>query len=577
MAAASVRPPKRTATKNSQNAREHDATRAHKSGNPLEVIKQALDKPQDSRVLYKGYRYKVLLEDKKTFITTRDGPVSMIKVAAWQKRDQAKCRVYIGARSKKVGGGATTCDNTLEEFQEIVDIPSNGLTIHKNSGNCVFGLPMGREVEPVPYFVKFQLNPKTDDVVVDALNSIVISAIGKELNIDVHFPEYIASYPLPLAIHGDGYKMKATYENEHGLQCYNSVVYKAVKCPESLQMVVDKIQSREDYESSDLKRMLGNLFSALFRAGREYGFVHNDPHLQNVLHDTVARELVIIDFGRSYVDETEGLEGVDEAVAALVNHYPMRGDLENLEYKTFIRNKISLGQGYHWVNSVIAQYVREDLRASFIRSMVMCDISAFTAKLVFTRSGFIQSAQNGRLKKINSRMFLYKRQALLATTHDVYLPGLYWLSMFFEAVLSFKTSTRPGDVSNNKIIDTGESYDIDMMSITSWLSGDLTFISLSESYGYRPPERGHDQLLTAFCTLIKNNQAELDQLCDECWVYNPNPPKSNKDPHCPSASIAYQVTGSTPVTPSLSSTGGSRGRAGVASRRNGGRGGARVK
>jgi hypothetical protein len=70
------------------------------------------------------------------------------------------------------------------------------------------------------------------------------------------------------------------------------------RCLVNPHCVLDVINSKM-LTPEKVAKKIGELFAAIRMIGREYGFVHNDAHLGNVLYDASTQKMVLINYGKN--------------------------------------------------------------------------------------------------------------------------------------------------------------------------------------------------------------------------------------------------------------------------------------
>ena len=140
------------------------------------------------------------------------------------------------------------------------------------------------------------------DLVLDNVNGAIINKCAElEPCIKQHFSEYIdaswvlrthTSFVLPNMI--DACKVVATNQTE-----LNRVGMHASfsRCLLNPYCVLDVINSKM-LTPEKVAKKIGELFAAIRMIGREFGFVHNDAHLGNVLYDASTQKMVLINYGQ---------------------------------------------------------------------------------------------------------------------------------------------------------------------------------------------------------------------------------------------------------------------------------------
>ncbi len=442
------------------------------------------------------YNYKIFVKNNKKYIRTKNGQVSFGKIIAWQKRKQMLDTVYVG--------GYATCyaQDLLKDLLNTYKIKNN-ITVQKDSGNCVFSIIESK-------FLKIQLDTKSDDILVDAYNSIMINTLMKKYPMyAAHFVMYFDSFPIPLIITNNTYQLSPTHNT-----CYNSILYKAINCPSALK---DIIAINNTYIETDNVRKLSNLFRTLFDIGQAYQFVHNDLHTGNILLDTKINEFVIIDYGRVFFGNPPKGEIEIQQRDKLELYYLNRPDIIKCNYKDFLQNIINSNDkpSYHWINS----YLLDD--DVFKTHMVMFDITSVTLQclpIIYKHDNIVilkKDINNRSLYEILSKDEISK---IAHIKPNPYLPGLYWFSMFCELIDEAK------QVENRIQVNT-----------CKYISGTGIFYNIKEKYGNK-------YKLDLFMQRFKENAVEFNNLVDLCFIHSS--PSSSPSPSSSCSTTGYASSGS---------------------------------
>jgi thiamine kinase-like enzyme len=203
------------------------------------------------------------------------------------------------------------------------------------------------------YSIKFQLNPKADNLLIDDLNGALLNKLAtKENNKPQYFTNYIDSFMTYTKKKDD----KTFVFNEDLINILNetldelnqiqngnfkddtfNIIYGVVledlnknyiKVPINIQeQLPDTIKTFKSFINTynlrelrleatnqpssigiKFKEQFTNLFDELHKLGHNYGFIHNDAHHENLLIDhnntTGIMSLKLIDYGRSEFDLT---------------------------------------------------------------------------------------------------------------------------------------------------------------------------------------------------------------------------------------------------------------------------------
>lgn len=201
----------------------------------------------------------------------------------------------IGAKRKKEQENKAAYTSKLYNTEYV----NNGIDYLRENiiDTKMFGTSANALVKPLPTsFLKVQSNDKQDNIKCDVIVLIKLNGL---------FIKYLNSFPVLIE---NKNKLSKIYLNE--------TPNAPIECPAlvtSLINVSTTVENLEKYitertgPNNKLFEMLEALFIKLCTNSITTRFVHNDAHICNILYDTLEKELVLIDYGRSYVN----LTGVD--------------------------------------------------------------------------------------------------------------------------------------------------------------------------------------------------------------------------------------------------------------------------
>jgi hypothetical protein len=198
----------------------------------------------------------------------------------------------------------------------ILPIATDNIYKYKLSGNSANALMKiiktqnllkNKEEELI---IKVQIHEKADDLLIDSVNARIINEIiNKNENLNKNLMTYVASFVNYIEeIQKDPYiygiffkiylnKLEQSTDNIEPKKCF---VANAIK-HFTLRKMVDDMEIR-DLNILLNNKILINFINNLIFLGENYGFVHNDCHLGNILFDTKNLQLVLIDYGLVYFD-----------------------------------------------------------------------------------------------------------------------------------------------------------------------------------------------------------------------------------------------------------------------------------
>lgn len=466
----------------------------------------------NDHVLYNGYNYKIFVNGKKKYIRTRNGNLALSRVMALNTKEHQKNppKIYFG------GGDGTTCGENVNLLGKIAELPKEGINITMPvSGNSVFHFlnAIDKEKNENGFFIKFQLNEKADDILIDAYNSIILNNMQCDNNIKDHFPIYVASYPLPLTPVNCNktFKFEPTYNDNKNVKCFNTIIYKTIQSNISLKDILEKKDDNTILQKINMK--ITDLLFAISTIGFKYGFVHNDLHLNNVLYDTQNHVLKLIDFGRSFFSTVTPC--MQKKLSILKKeHYSLRTD--NDDYHKFMKESFYIKKKFIWVHSnlLVGNQVE-----SFKKYLFMFDVVSFTIKCMLSpmyKSNQLISSDCNFLKVANLEAFITNNELIYLP----FLPGLYWLRLFLEQI---EETYGTAYVKANGI-------HIHLKKINKWFSGDFTVMNIrgeDKIFNFDIPTQEGDTFLNGFISkFFKVHEKQFTDLLNKCWQSG----TINKDP-----------------------------------------------
>ena len=412
-----------------------------------------------NRIEYKKYRYVIVQNGDKPYIRTKEGRISLKKVLSWQSKN--------GLRSYKVGGGEgddeVDCDRHLETYQKLFTNTGNDTGFKQDSGNSVFKIsPDGEKI------IKIQLDENKDDILVDVMNALTITEIIVPNSKFVkHFPKFVDSYPLPIC--GKIPSTLATCDVGNK-RCCKTVTYTTVKKPVSVwdYLNVTSGQSK-NIDLKSFNAMLTEFFEAIGELGK-YGFVHNDPTLDNVLVDQDSDTLVLIDYGRSVFTNDDVLPKIDKNIKFLGTQY----GFEPQSYTGYIKS--SKNYTYMWIKHAqldkIKGHVQEDVFKYFETHLYMFDVCSWTIKMII---------RNSDLRKAKKPIFTLEgaemEMQFPVPVEDVYSAGLNWLGCFIENIVTYFRDVPEFD-SIEVQDESGLKYHLDIRQYGKWMTNDGLFYNI---------------------------------------------------------------------------------------------------
>jgi len=211
-------------------------------------------------------------------------------------------------------------------------IPYNNGELITNSGNCNFTIAdVSINSNPERIFIKIVDIPTAqyhvDHLLYDVIASIIFDYIFKiDKKYEKFIPEYRGCFPSYYFVDSSTigfwnyndindftnqdkspFNYKTFLLNFSKQQKCLTVMYKAINDPINLRdFFIKYIDSDKDKYLDVLKKSC-KIYELLKDLGLNYGFMHNDLHLGNILYDETTTELKLIDFGRAsfgkYIDE----------------------------------------------------------------------------------------------------------------------------------------------------------------------------------------------------------------------------------------------------------------------------------
>lgn len=160
---------------------------------------------------------------------------------------------------------------------------------------------------------KFQINECSDNIIVDNIVGYAINNLPLDPKIRRHFMTYVDSCLAPLQTTTSGstgakavtfdihnIALEQMIKSPRGGRCVKLNLAQSVTDPTPL---VDLFRATKNaVQATAVIRKVGDVMGAMFHLGSMYGFVHNDMHFGNILHDGIQDVLVVIDYGRAFFD-----------------------------------------------------------------------------------------------------------------------------------------------------------------------------------------------------------------------------------------------------------------------------------
>jgi len=197
----------------------------------------------------------------------------------------------------------------IEKFLNIIPYSNDFM---KKSYNLIGSSTNCKKIVIDNYFFKFQVNFDADNLLVDNINGIILNNIStKKDNSPRYFSKYIDGFNCVLFNNNDEYIFSIIMIKNLINKFMNDIEYddKFICVPLNIQNNLKNYLPLYYYinnYSVYILNKLNELFNEIFNLNEEYGFVHNDLHLNNIMfkYDTVLKEvdIKIIDYGRASFD-----------------------------------------------------------------------------------------------------------------------------------------------------------------------------------------------------------------------------------------------------------------------------------
>jgi hypothetical protein len=326
------------------------------------------------------------------------------------------------------GGSETWCKCGLYTWllrQYVLNAPTQ-YTLTSNSANAFmttidatyYGKIQGESgFQPLSKKMKLLLKvqkPGADDILIDAVNAKIINEIIAMLSSGAkvkpvqsrlrnNFMEYVSSFQMhfdPSNLQVDFSKGMENLQNaldaSTSLKPYKCFLAKSIKHA-TMKRAIKSLRDIEDMNEFIEGGMFEKLIQSMYFFGLQYGFVHNDCHLGNILLDADKEEFVMIDFGRVYFYITSGdqILGISDEKPNLFYQQEIY-KLEDVEptdetYSSFLNGLVDyqVEKGKNtYINPYIIDYnneaLSEEALSYFIRNMVLFDISTMVMNILQT-------------------------------------------------------------------------------------------------------------------------------------------------------------------------------------------------
>jgi Choline/ethanolamine kinase len=198
-------------------------------------------------------------------------------------------------------------------------------------------------------FVKIQLNPDSDDMIMDNINGQIMNYISGKHGIEKHVMKYYDScwsFTKVGSINANGKKYQIfplqeimvvegqqnIMENPSAYRHFHKFSFhRAIPTEMNLGAYIDVTDPFSPTEMSNLLLKLHKLLSVIKLMGTTYGFCHNDAHLGNVLLSSETDELVLIDYGRCcFAEELPAFKDFRHQLEEIVEFEMLKNDPEQI-------------------------------------------------------------------------------------------------------------------------------------------------------------------------------------------------------------------------------------------------------
>lgn len=227
---------------------------------------------------------------------------------------------------------------------DIHNITVSPTVLYGSSANCLTTTLTSTKPDSQKYFMKFQVKSKADNITIDGLNGHIINRLSettfglgdiseyfskfvdgfkttivcktgpgkKETQTDKLPPRVVLNYTYPFTDLCQGRQINLGTQDPLGIQ------REEMPAKLHIQKALPFASSTSEYESDDnyialskfleydpdkifntMKKSLLNIFKVITQLA-QYGFSHNDCHLENILITRDGTKMKLIDFGRCY-------------------------------------------------------------------------------------------------------------------------------------------------------------------------------------------------------------------------------------------------------------------------------------
>jgi hypothetical protein len=360
-------------------------------------------------------------------------------------------------------------------------------TLLGNSANCMFTrLNVSTASYKQDYFLKFQVNPDADNILIDNIIGYILSNSITESPVFTKYVDCFNTY-VQKSQYGHVFDIDDILSSPNGSIQYDKYQHHTFKvCKVNVQEQIKGVSLYSVIKDKgippELYSSLNELCESLKIYGRWYGFVHNDIHLDNILYD---KKCTLIDYGRVSFDWDKFFDYENESIRkGMTEIFKKSGEYLLTKNVKEVLDNLRGKYSYSYVKPTVMSYMFD---ISTIAMNLLYEMPHEALKAFCHETGVVVYFKDRSKKRIiasPSTLVLYRIK--LIETQDQFkglrtklfiLKGLYWFLRYsnmpttykeFDLVIDVNSKVRLVMVNFQKLV-----MDRDMYWCFQYLNADL--------------------------------------------------------------------------------------------------------